>query len=393
MITREEYMPLGWDNQALGVHVSYIDDKLTREECWHSIASSDSPDNRLLRRSRDNGKTWGYPIPVEGERCIQHPDGGITVNIWQHYDPASKSPAEIIMRRQWPGLPVYTFSHDPGGHPLLDHCFIRYGKEETYLKFEDGADYDPENPFDPAYLRANCSYYGQPELLPDGRGFLPLVAYSEICQETLKYNRNHGGLILMRRESLDSPWQASNIINIDPQRSSRGLQEPQAVMLKNGNIMIVCRGSNVRLDPQEVPGYKWMTYSTDGGQTINEIEPFKYDDGSPFYSPSSIHYFIRSSKNGKLYWLANISDKPTNGNWPRYPLYICEIDEEKMAVKKDSLVLVDTRHEGEPETVQHSNFSVLEDRESLNIEIYLTRIGEKENDTWNAKTYRYIFTP
>jgi len=101
-----------------------------------------------------------------------------------------------------------------------------------------------------------------------------------------------------------------------------------------------------------------------------------YDDDRSIYSPSSIHRFFRSARNGKLYWMANMTSEPSPGNGLRYPLYIAEIDEEKAVVKRESLLLVDDRRAGELEAVQLSNFCIVEDRETLDIEIYLTRIGE-----------------
>ena len=63
------------------------------------------------------------------------------------------------------------------------------------------------------------------------------------------------------------------------------------------------------------------------------------------------------------------------------------------AVRKDSLVEVDDRREGDSERLQLSNFSIIEDRETLDLEIYITRIGEDPQDFWRAGVYRYRFTP
>ncbi|MCY4111087.1 MAG: hypothetical protein OXF96_03985, partial [Chloroflexi bacterium] len=141
------------------------------------------------------------------------------------------------------------------------------------------------------------------------------------------------------------------------------------------------------------PGRKWFSVSDDGGRRFSPFQELRYDDGSRFYSPSSIHRFIRSERNGKLYWLANITPEPPDGNSPRYPLYIAEIDEDGPAVRRDSLRLVDDRGPNEPEALQLSNFNILEDRETLDIEIYLTRLGEVADHFWQAAVYRYFFSP
>ena len=43
--------------------------------------------------------------------------------------------------------------------------------------------------------------------------------------------------------------------------------------------------------------------------------------------------------------------------------------------------------------MQLSNFSVIENRETLDIEIYLTRIGEHADHFWQGAVYRYVFSP
>lgn len=123
------------------------------------------------------------------------------------------------------------------------------------------------------------------------------------------------------------------------------------------------------------------------------MEELRYDDGSQFYSPSSIHRFLRAGRNGKLYWFANITPEPPREKYPRYPLYVAEIDEERAAVRKDSLMVLDTRRAGEPETLQLSNFSLLEDRATGNIEIYVTLLGLNPKNCWRSDVYRYVFSP
>lgn len=390
MLPREVYMPLGGaKGQTASVGVSYIDDKGTREEFWCLLDEDDAPKQPLIRRSHDNGKTWTFPVAVGDKRNLQLPGGGFLEHRSPFYDPGTRSTVEMVMLRQWPGLPIHTMNWETMEHPFVDHCLIAEDGKEIQMRYEDGAIYDPDNPFDPDYLNTNRSYHGYPEFLPDGRAFYPMICY----RQGKSYSFNAGGLVLMRREEAGGDWKASNQIYIEPDFSSRGLLEPDVVELKTGKLLIVCRDSNMRLDQEKVPGRKRMSISTDGGQAISEIDEFRYDDGTSFISPSSIHRFFRSTRNGRLYWLANILDAPAQGNMPRHPLYICEIDEDKVAVKKDSLVLVDERRDGEPDCVQLSNFSVIEDRDTLDIEIYITRLGETPGDTWDAKSYRYIFSP
>ena len=133
------------------------------------------------------------------------------------------------------------------------------------------------------------------------------------------------------------------------------------------------RGSNKHLDPTKYPGRKWISISKDGGKKWSQVSDLRFDTGEQFYSPSAFSKMIRSSKTNKLYWIGNISDTPPKGNAPRYPLVIAEIDEVNNALRKDTLTTIDARGPSDTAALQLSNFSLLEDRETKQLEIYLTR--------------------
>jgi len=59
---------------------------------------------------------------------------------------------------------------------------------------------------------------------------------------------------------------------------------------------------------------------------------------------------------------------------------------------KNTVTVIDDRDpEKDSEFLQLSNFSLLEDRETKNMEIYLTRLGENGGgaDIWTANSYKY----
>jgi len=384
MLPRELHLPTAGEDTALWCSVSYIDGEVTRAEILRTSGESDAYHNWRRRVSRDNGRNWSQPELLE-DVTHQRPDGGIvTYPCGAHFDTHLKVLYEKRMRRIWPGMEIYTFHWGTHEHPFNDHTFVvEDGKVEKLLRYEDGPDYDPEHPFDPEFCAANRAYVGVGIAFgDDGGAYFPLI-----CQP--RGGHTLGGVVLMRRDPSTGEWSPSTQQYIAPEQSSRGLLEPDVAVLKNGDILVVCRGSNT----ETTPGRKWFCVSTDAGRTLSPVEAFRYDDGSSFYSPSSIHTFVRSSRNGTLYWVANIVDSPPDGNGPRYPLYIAEIDEEKVAVRRESLVMVDDRGEDEPEALQLSNFSVLENRETLDIEIYLTRIGENPEHFWQGAVYRYVFVP
>ena len=57
------------------------------------------------------------------------------------------------------------------------------------------------------------------------------------------------------------------------------------------------------------------------------------------------------------------------------------------------VILLDTRQPGEPEALQLSNFSLLEDQVSGDVEIYITLLGLNSGDFWRSDVYRYVFSP
>ena len=75
-----------------------------------------------------------------------------------------------------------------------------------------------------------------------------------------------------------------------------------------------------------------------------------------------------------------------------YPLIIAEVDEAIPALKRKTVTLIDDRQEGESPRLQLSNFSLLENRETHTLELYLTRLGADPNDFWGADACKYTLT-
>lgn len=179
-------------------------------------------------------------------------------------------------------------------------------------------------------------------------------------------------------------------------QSSRGIDEPVLAELESGRILLVMRAGNVtyedwhsRLEPN-TPCFKWYSFSDNGGKTFCQPLVWHFDNREVIYSPASISEFIRSEKNGKLYWIGNITDHTAYDNFPRFTLGIVEIDEKTGQPKKETYTEIDTRREGEPERVQLSNFSVLQDRETGNIELTLVKYGQFDfYKVYKGETWRH----
>lgn len=194
------------------------------------------------------------------------------------------------------------------------------------------------------------------------------------------------------KENGSIEWKLSKPVYPDLEKTSRGFYEPTIIELKNGKFAMILRGDNSMFPDR--PGYKWVSFSEDDCETWTEPVPLPFDKGEPIESSSTGSVIFRSIKNGKVYWIGNlcIEGVRANGNWPRYPLVIAEVNEEPFYIKRDTIEIIDTRQEGEPPQVQLSNFRIYQDRENGDIVCFLSRYGERgfENNRWMlADYYRY----
>lgn len=370
------------------VSARYVGPGLLREEIHTQMASSDTPKKPMRRRSEDNGRTWSdfEPMPeivlqVKGQRVFW--GGGpeffdaehqITVSIWLQ-QPRSK-----------------------GRHH--NHCFVRTSRdlgltweEPKLLRYEPGGDFDPDDPFNPGFLKHNQAYFGGNILRRSDGTLVHCVAHANAPGDPKNDERpwRMGSLSFLGKwnaEEGDYDWTPGQRVEISPDVSSRGLMEPFLAELEDGRLLVVWRGSNTA----KTPGRKWFSVSTDGGRTLTSPEELKYDDGSRFYSPSSFHTMLRHSITGKLYWVGNICPKPPSANSPRYPLIIAEVDEAAPALKRKTVTRIDDRRDEDSPRLQLSNFSCFEDRQTHSVEVYLTRLGEDADDFWGASAYKYTLT-
>ncbi|HEO71501.1 MAG TPA: exo-alpha-sialidase, partial [Candidatus Hydrogenedentes bacterium] len=284
-------------------------------------------------------------------------------------------------------------------------CFYRLSSDdaETWsepkqLTYEEGAPFDPDNPLDPEFIWRNEVYPGNnmirhsngtliwpgaaanvPYENKEGKSYHPWVAADAKSIGSLCF------LATWNSEAKDYDWKAGKPVWVPLSVSSRGLMEPEVAEIKDGRVLIIWRGS----DTPETQGRKWFSVSEDGGMTLSPVQELKYDDGTRFHSPSSFHRMIRWSVNGRLYWIGNICDAPPSGNSPRYPLIIAEVEEIIPALKRDTVTVIDYRRPEDSPKLQLSNFSLLENRETHTLEIYLTRLGADPGDFWGSDAYRY----
>jgi hypothetical protein len=416
-VRKELYVAYPKPGMAPITSMSYVGSGMNREEIRSFMQSSDWSESAQRRTSENNGRSWSdwMPVPKQTQTLGQFTQsGGENQNGSGPFDPVSGRLIKPVFQRIFEGVPQVALKEIWKGNRLFwDHGFYQLsadnGKswgEAFQLKYEDGADFNPVDWGNREFLLRNEMYIGNAVALKNGSVIICAtvpVPYKDA--EDMKYpsifpNNYREGCVAgamcfvgrWNKTKMNYNWEKSNSVFLPRQVSSRGLVELDLSELKNGNLLLIMRGSNAGLDIAKTPGRKWFSVSRDCGLTWSEVKDMRYDTGEQFYSPATIHKTIRSSKTGKLYWVGNINNVPPNGNSPRYPLQIAEVDENGPSFRKNTVTVIDDRDpERDSEFLQLSNFSLLEDRETKNMEIYLTRLGENGGgaDIWTANSYKY----
>jgi hypothetical protein len=308
----------------------------------------------------------------EGSGCkLYDLQSGVLVEMWLR---------QIAQKAIYSNFTYYRFSRDHG----------QTWTQPKQLRYEPGDAFDPQNPVKPSFLKPNQAYFGNNLLRHSNGTLIHCVAHANAPNDSGNDRRawKMGSLCFIgnwNRDRQDYDWKAGQRIEIFPEKSSRGLMEPEVAELRGGRLLVVWRGSNTA----KTPGRKWFSISKDGGQTLDEVKEFGYDDGSIFYSPSSYHRMLRHSVTKKLYWIGNICIEPPSGNSPRYPLVIAEVDETIPALKRHTVTVIDDRRPGQPAAIQFSNFSLLENRETHELELHLTTYGQDPSNVYAADNYKY----
>ncbi|MDO9464424.1 MAG: sialidase family protein [bacterium] len=170
-------------------------------------------------------------------------------------------------------------------------------------------------------------------------------------------------------------WDQGEYVTLPRKFSADGADEPSVEVLSDGRIIMIMRTTiDKRCEKAEIPSTKYYSISSDNGYTWSEPKPLRYTDNEIVYSPASLVNVFRSSKNGRLYMITNILDKPTYGCDPRNIIQIAEIDTDTFKVIKETVTVIDKRkpEEGEPEFIRFSNFRWYEDRETKDIVLLMT---------------------
>ena len=391
VVKKELYKKHPRAGAAAIVSARYVGPGMERLETHAVECRDDVHTERFTRFSHDNGTTWEPDRPLaptdtyyDGHEVWE--GGGAEV-----FDPKSGRLVGVRLRQ----IPVNGL-YNCFTYARVSQDFGQTWSEPVQLKYEPGPDFDPTKPHDAAFLKANQAYFGNNILRHSNGTLIHPVAHANALGDPQNERRpwKMGSLCFIGRWDAQKGayrWSPGQRVEISPEWSARGLMEPEAAELRDGRVLIVWRGSTTGWDGTraKIPGRKFFSLSNDGGYTLTPPAVWSYDDGTDFYSPSSYHRMLRHSVTARLYWVGNISATPPEGNSPRYPLVIAEVDEEKAALKKTSVTVIDNRRPGQPEGLQLSNFSLIEDRVSHDLELYVTLYGEHTDSVYTADSYRY----
>ena len=414
-ISKEVYMPSPGPNVAAHAHRHYIGRGVRMVEVRSQTSTSDWGNTIRRRYSENNGATWSdwelvwKEYPTQGELVREESEQD------NRYDPASGKVIQTRFQRLVRGDPTKTGLFADGKRLFWDHVFYQLSDDDgrtwdapRMLRFEAGGDFCEDRWDDDDYLVHNEMYYNGIEVLPNGSVLVSVTAaveHRDPEDEKVKESFPNatqpgcvGGLLNFighwNAARGDYDWQTSDIAWVPRRVSTRGLVETAVSQLTNGDLLLIARGSNAGADPVECPSRKWMTVSEDGGLTWAPVTDLRYDTGEQFYSPCSMPATIRSTKTGRLYFVGNVTETPPEGNGPRYPLVIAEIDEDIPALKKDTLTIIDDRDPATEAATMGMWGKPFENRETLDLELFLTRhwTHADPEERWTADGYRYVLT-
>ncbi|MDB6170242.1 MAG: hypothetical protein JWM88_3106 [Verrucomicrobia bacterium] len=368
----------------------------------HSIFKrSDTIEVAYARYSSDNGRTWqeGEEIPTFGKRpgaklrrtmggALSDPATGRFIRFYNQALLPTDNPLEGFW--QW----------------VVRHCVSEDGGMTWYLDEEiiaKGAEFNAAHPVPGVNVGHNCIMIGdhasKPIFLADGTLILPVVI-SPVGPDG-NYTNPGGGYtycdaaVLRGRWAADGrhlEWELSQIVKGDPSRSTRGMDEPTVAPLPDGRLLMVIRGSNDK--KPDLPGRRWVSYSSDQGRTWTKPEYWTYTSGEFFFSPAASSQLI-SHSSGRLFWLGNIRPDNPKGNRPRYPFVIGEVDLRTGLLAQKSVRGIDDRGPGDGELLALASPYSREDRETGEIVLNLTRWGARsvgadfKDYNWTADAYLY----
>jgi hypothetical protein len=345
--------------------------------------------------SPDNGRTW-TPLAPSPDFDSSLPPGYRREKHPPFFDAVTGRVVTVVNSMDTPGLdpkieepPValktyylrYRVSVDGGRTYLFDEPIVQKGP------------YSAAEPFADVRVGRNAIFMGDAGslLLRTRQGRILVPAQVCLADQKGELASPGGGftytdvlvLIGTWRDDLRLDWETSERVRADPVRSTRGMIEPTLAELADGRLLMVMRGSNGgSKDPDcRIPGYRWYSVSADGGYHWTTPEPWCYQDGTPFHSPSSMSQLLRLA-DGRTVWIGNLCPDNPRGNSPRWPLVAGVVDPGSLRLVRESVLVIDTQAPEDKAGVELCvHGSVFQDRETGDIVVPMLRYtgGYKSN--------------
>lgn len=196
-----------------------------------------------------------------------------------------------------------------------------------------------------------------------------------------RWNDDHSGMT----------WDAGDVVQVPPEVSPYGACEPDLVHLGGQRLLITmrCQGE---YEPAGVFSTKQWAISEDGGRTWSDPRLLCYEDGSMVCAPASLSAFEKDPDTGRIYWFANILDKPVTDQLPRYPLAMAELDPQRMCLIKDSVTVIQDFPDGAPANRSYTNFGHYVDRVTGAFVLTPAEMPKYSVRDFRADTVRYRIT-
>jgi hypothetical protein len=348
--------------------------------CYGWEDYSDGYDDYAVSMSHDNGKTWSEPVLKW--QSVAVPQGKV-----RHAEPAA------------------LFDRDTGQLIVLTDKVL-YPKDKLDVDAEYALAMDVYDLASDSWSeRRELSFPGErcPAMsfsfpLKTSRGRLLFPGMRQTVEADGKAIHYRGCwapvdevvTVIGEYQGAELTWKLGQARPIDPERSSRGLDENALVELPDGRIAALCRGDN-SMYPDRA-GYKWLIVSSDDGESWSEPAPLPDTEGRPVESGANGSALFRSDRNGKLYWMANLCrpGEHARGNMPRTALMTAEMQEEPFALKRDTIFVIDERNSNDSPELQLSNFRFYQDRETGDVVLFMLRYCEHGlKEWWRSDYYRY----
>lgn len=383
VISREVFIAQGGGPRGLMpgsvTYLSPTDNHLLFRYAWES--ESDAYDDWTEITSRDNGRTWSEPVVRHRGRNVEGGRLYMSENVsW--LDPLTGKVLTIFdygLRRGQEGMQK-----------------VRWSLQ--FLEYDPVTDvYTPQERTDFGLRHGIMLTFCNPILLSSGRLLVPAQTPAtdeegNVVQHPRVWDKCYAALVIIgeRKAQGSWGWRLGEQLTLPMEVTSRGLLEPTVAELSDGRVAMIMRGDNS--GHRARPGHKWLAFSENGGETWSDPGPLRFDDYTLLESGSNGSSLFRSFKTGRLYWIGNpcVGEERAHGNFPRRPLAIYEVQEEPFALRRETMLIVDDQRPTDAPGVQLSNFRFYQDRETGDVVLFMTRMGERDADDWRqADLYRY----